>query len=539
VNPAEVKRLVLTCKNLESQLAQSIPKKTHQEVVKKLQQMIDNGTRELDRLQKQLENIVTFGERINSLTTQLQTQNEVITESKKTIGELYGKFETMVSKDAYEEALSKARQFETRCDELEHQVSSMIPHEKYVTLEEKYDALQAQIGSMVPFAKYEELQKQISSMVPRDKYAAVEAICVEYQSKFAKMVTPEKYAAIELELSNSVPREKYEEVKRALAQSVPVEQYTTAEARIAELEKTLANSVPRSHFEELSTRIATLSQELETVQEATSYETEESGVQGIEESSKVESPPSLTTSSEVPTIAAQEEHQLGESESFHETQPEIGHAETSEIYIEAAAQEPTAEASTPAQVPSEVASASSVAPADTVAPVEENPVLVDDSTPAVAVAPQEFEINVAGAQTVADSTPVAAEIPAVQEIVAEAQPPQEEIREVQSQLSDIKSQSDSGAGSFTPTIVDADRGFKFLNTEYCAKSGTEFLEDLEQVDIETMEAHSKNGDFERWFADVLSDFQSAEALRTIRESNSSGEELRAQLIAVVAPRYKN
>ena len=114
--------------------------------------------------------------------------------------------------------------------------------------------------------------------------------------------------------------------------------------------------------------------------------------------------------------------------------------------------------------------------------------------------------------------------------------PTPEITEIQSQLSDIKGAEDTGAQ--TLKTVDASRGFAFTNTEFCATTPLEFLHDLEQAPIESIENHSKSGDFERWFKDVIADDATAEALRTVRESNFTGDDLRTKLVAVIIPRYK-
>ena len=87
--------------------------------------------------------------------------------------------------------------------------------------------------------------------------------------------------------------------------------------------------------------------------------------------------------------------------------------------------------------------------------------------------------------------------------------------------------------------VDPTQGFVFANTTFCAKSGLEFLQDLEQTPIETIQNHVKSGDFERWFKEVLTDNSSAESLKSIRESNFTGEALRAKIVAVIAPRYRS
>lgn len=116
------------------------------------------------------------------------------------------------------------------------------------------------------------------------------------------------------------------------------------------------------------------------------------------------------------------------------------------------------------------------------------------------------------------------------------QAPRPEITEIQSNLSDIKGAEDTGAQ--TLKTVEASQGFVFSNTELCATTPVEFLQDLEQAPIESVENHSRSGDFERWFKDVIADDTTAEGLRSVRESNCSGDDLRTKLVSVIAPKYK-
>ena len=119
-----------------------------------------------------------------------------------------------------------------------------------------------------------------------------------------------------------------------------------------------------------------------------------------------------------------------------------------------------------------------------------------------------------------------------------ATPQEPEISEIQAQMSDIKASEDSGVTSIPETQVKATQGFVFANTKFCATSGLEFLQDLERAPLESIQNHMKSGDFERWFKDVLADDSSAQALRSIRESNYVGDELRSKMVAVISPRYR-
>ena len=120
-----------------------------------------------------------------------------------------------------------------------------------------------------------------------------------------------------------------------------------------------------------------------------------------------------------------------------------------------------------------------------------------------------------------------------------ASTPESEITEIQAQMSAIKGSEDSGITSIPEKQVKATQGFVFENTTFCATTGLEFLQDLERAPIESIQNHMKSGDFERWFKDVLADDSSAQALRTIREGNSVGDELRSRMVAVISPRYRS
>ncbi|MBI3023812.1 MAG: hypothetical protein HYY68_08865, partial [Thaumarchaeota archaeon] len=111
-----------------------------------------------------------------------------------------------------------------------------------------------------------------------------------------------------------------------------------------------------------------------------------------------------------------------------------------------------------------------------------------------------------------------------------------EIREIQSQLAEISSHSNEGPqGNVGQSAPDSEPvAFRFSNTEVVATTGYEFLQALENVPTSVLESHVQNGDFEKWFAEVLSDESTAESFRRIREGGFSGEELRSQVASSVA-----
>ncbi len=422
---SEVRKLVLTCRSLEAQLQQSIPKKVHAEVVSKMQANIDTLSADLARTAAELEKTTSIGQRITTLESQIVSQNETISSQSKTIGDLSAKLsENAIITNQYSQAVLKVQ-------ELESKISSMVDSSQYALSQEKCADLEAQIASMVPRAQF---------------------------------------TALEVELANSVPLQKYGELQRTLEQMVPAEQLKTAESRVSELEKTLAESVPKTDFEELASKIAQITKEaVELASRATA-------AIGLDSAPVPDVTPALGTESETQAL-------------IHE----------------------------PPQAPT-------VAPA----PVEV-PVVVETPQPEV----QTEVAVVVQAPTPTELTEPVAELESPH---VEAQTP--DITEVQSQLSEINTTIETGANTVTPTVVEADRGFRFTNSEFCARSGLEFLEDLEKVDVSVLAAHCQSGDFERWFKDVLADETSAQSLQKIRESNVSGEELRSMMIVAIAPKYR-
>ncbi|MHB1908521.1 MAG: hypothetical protein ACYCQJ_06575 [Nitrososphaerales archaeon] len=391
---SEVRKLVLTCRSLEAQLQQSMPKKTHQEIVAKMQASIDAVTAELGRTRTELETTTTIGQRISTLEAQISSQSETISSQSRTIESLSSKLsEATVPFPMYTEALSKLQ----------------------------------------------EAQASIATMVNKSDYAAAQVRCAELEEQIRGMVPRAQCAVLEIELANSVPIAKYEELRQSLERMVPKEELAQAESRIAELEKALSNTVPRQDFEELTARITQITREAEEV-----------------------------ASRMAPTAQV-------------------------EMFVEA---QPPRMEETP--IPTETAPTAIVEPASEI----------------VQQSPAEQVI-----QTVQSAN---------------------EISEVQSQLSDINSTIETGATTTSaPAIVSDGSGFRFANTDFCARSGLEFLQDLEKVDAAVIATHLQNGDFERWFRDVLTDQDCATSLQGIRDSNATGEELRAMLVAVVAPRYRH
>ena len=80
---SEVRRLVLTCRAMEAQLQQSIPKKTHEEVVSKMQGTIDELDGEVGRIRTELQRTTGITETLNALGAQIASSKETMSFSKQ------------------------------------------------------------------------------------------------------------------------------------------------------------------------------------------------------------------------------------------------------------------------------------------------------------------------------------------------------------------------------------------------------------------------------------------------------------------------
>lgn len=527
---SEVRRVVQACRSLEAQLQQSIPKKDHEQEVARLQSSVDSATADYDRAKSELENTTSIGQRMVVLESQIASQNEAVS--------------------------SQARAFESFTVKL---AESSVPFSAYTEAVSKSHALEA----------------RVSSMVEANEFAAAQTKIAELEDRIANMVPRAQYSSVELELAQSVPLQKYEDLLRNFEQMVPRDQLNVAEGKIIELERALANSVPRQDFEDLTGRIAQITREAAELVGRPSIS------QAVPEG-RIETPsaPEVVTATDTPaleTFASVEPEQATPAEEVTvavvntaeefvlqtEPQADIPQDPTPTVEVTSFAT-PEVVQTAPAPEPEIVAVVEPIAPVQVEVPAaqpEPTPELAPVESVTVAVPPPREEANTpeqnpAPAEVQPTSVEVETAVPEVPQIVEEAAPAVEapqspaepqvpaaavtEITEVQSSLAEINTEIETGvtAAPLSPIIVGSERGFRFSNTEYCAKSGMEFLEDVEKIDISVIASHIQNGDFERWFQDVLVDETSAHSLKIVRESNVSGEELRTMLVAAIAPRYR-
>ncbi|KYH41070.1 MAG: alpha-amylase [Candidatus Bathyarchaeota archaeon B26-2] len=72
---------------------------------------------------------------------------------------------------------------------------------------------------------------------------------------------------------------------------------------------------------------------------------------------------------------------------------------------------------------------------------------------------------------------------------------------------------------------------------FSANSLSEFCEKIQTIDLKSIEFHMARGDFELWIH-YLGDVELAKRLRSIRESGSSGEDLRKELYETLKSRFE-
>ena len=71
-----------------------------------------------------------------------------------------------------------------------------------------------------------------------------------------------------------------------------------------------------------------------------------------------------------------------------------------------------------------------------------------------------------------------------------------------------------------------------------AESFEEFLEEIMEVDSESLEFHLHRGDFEKWIAETLGDKELAEEIKTLQSLRPTGDALRNQLVLIVTKHYE-
>ncbi|MDG6997228.1 MAG: hypothetical protein JRN52_15025 [Nitrososphaerota archaeon] len=200
----EMRRLALRCKALEAKLADSVPKKTYNDAVAKLQSVIDSGAAELQRTKEALEKTETLGGRLNTLTNQITLLAEASSSQQTAIKSLETKFgESTVPEEIYNQTVAE-------CRKLEEEIKLMIPRSEFDTLLQKNVELEQRIATMVPEEEHRksverisELESVMANLVPR---ADLEELTDQVKSIASSVtIVPQELPPIETIAEASMP----------------------------------------------------------------------------------------------------------------------------------------------------------------------------------------------------------------------------------------------------------------------------------------------------------------------------------------------
>lgn len=275
---SDAKKLALRCKTLEMQLRQSIPKKDHHEITSKLEKQIDELERDLDRAKEENRKTIALNKQIAGVEEQISSlikganfmtktlasiEDETTTRGKaqssqwKILDALAAKVtQGTVPASVHLQSLTRARDFESRCEELSRQLGTMVPSSEYSSLKERFD----------------EATRQLSTMVAASDYSAL--------------------------------KQRVEELEGAIASMVPREQLASSEARVKELEARLAEHVPQSIYDELVSRVVSLA---EAVTGGELQPEETAAAEAQTEAAEVETPAPATNEAEPESYPIPEE----------------------------------------------------------------------------------------------------------------------------------------------------------------------------------------------------------------------------------------
>ncbi|MEM0117580.1 MAG: hypothetical protein QXV32_03965 [Conexivisphaerales archaeon] len=212
---SEVRRLVVTCRALEAQLKESIPKKVHNETVAKMQAEIDRLKGELGSVKEELDRTRSIGSYLSSIEAEIKAQNESFAAFGKKIEE------GTVSNEIYQQSLQRIRELESAIEQLR---SSTVPKETYSQLESRMQTMVARETLERAEARIRELEAIVSNSVPKETLEELKARITELVSEALANVAKEAVAAAQAYDSKKNEAPVEEEAAKAVA---PVEEIDT------------------------------------------------------------------------------------------------------------------------------------------------------------------------------------------------------------------------------------------------------------------------------------------------------------------------
>ncbi len=152
----------MTARSLQAQLDQSIPKKTHEEVVARMQGTIDGMAQELRRTKTQLEETQTIGAGLSLLSRQVAASSEQVKEATVKLSEV------TVPNQVFQQAMAKISELEQVVNRKEQEIKSIndstVLKEQYMRAEARISELETILSNSMPKTEFEDLSQQIDTL---------------------------------------------------------------------------------------------------------------------------------------------------------------------------------------------------------------------------------------------------------------------------------------------------------------------------------------------------------------------------------------
>jgi hypothetical protein len=152
----------MTARSLQAQLDQSIPKKTHEEVIARMQGTIDGMAAELRRTKSQLEETQTVGQGLALLSKQVTASGDTIKEATVKLSEV------TVPNQVFQQAMAKISELEQVINRKEQEIRSInestVHKDQYIRAESRISELENILANSMPKTEFEDLSQQIDSL---------------------------------------------------------------------------------------------------------------------------------------------------------------------------------------------------------------------------------------------------------------------------------------------------------------------------------------------------------------------------------------
>jgi chromosome segregation ATPase len=183
---SEVRRLVMTCRALEAQLKQSVPKKEYEEALAKKQAEVDALSNQLTELRAELDRIISTSTWAQDIRSSLDSQKVTLNEQTGLVQRISERIDKgTVPNEYYTRSLERIRELEAEIqelkattvprsdyEELKEKIKNMVPAEQLSRAQSRIQELETSMSNYVPRKILDELKSEITSLV-REALATV------------------------------------------------------------------------------------------------------------------------------------------------------------------------------------------------------------------------------------------------------------------------------------------------------------------------------------------------------------------------------